>query len=309
MKKEKKTISSEKKILIGITLVSVVILFLAFLTRDIGIIGNAVMISGLLTIGSFLILKYKKYRDIKEMELMFPEFLRNLYDSLSSGMSLQNSIRVASRAKYGKLTQYVKKLSHQVSWGVPIEKALRYFQESVNSNRIRLSVEIIIETYKSGGDVASALNSIADSLSMIEESEKERKSILNQYVIILYAISLIFVGISIAIGKFLFPVVQTSLGTGTEGLTDPCGTCVGISCDICSFYRTISSAIFFIDEYSPKAYYVALFFFMVILQSIFAGLVAGQISEGSVSAGIKHSIIMVCLVFAAFSIVVRIGLL
>jgi flagellar protein FlaJ len=39
-------------------------------------------------------------------------------------------------------------------------------------------------------------------------------------------------------------------------------------------------------------YYNGLFVVMVAVQGIFSGLVAGQLGEGSVIAGVKHSMIM-----------------
>jgi len=41
-----------------------------------------------------------------------------------------------------------------------------------------------------------------------------------------------------------------------------------------------------------RCYYNGLFLLMTVIQGIFAGLVAGQIGEGSVIAGFKHSVIM-----------------
>jgi len=50
-------------------------------------------------------------------------------------------------------------------------------------------------------------------------------------------------------------------------------------------------------------YYNALFILMAVIQGILTGLVAGQIGEGSVIAGVKHSIIMTSAGFSALLIV------
>ena len=54
-------------------------------------------------------------------------------------------------------------------------------------------------------------------------------------------------------------------------------------------------------------YYNALFVLMAVVQGIFSGLVAGQIGEGSVSAGVKHSIIMTIAGFGTLFILLKIG--
>jgi flagellar protein FlaJ len=58
---------------------------------------------------------------------------------------------------------------------------------------------------------------------------------------------------------------------------------------------------------AATCYYRALFLLMAIVQGIFSGLVAGQIGEGSVTAGIKHSLIMTFSGFAIFMLLLQIG--
>jgi len=48
------------------------------------------------------------------------------------------------------------------------------------------------------------------------------------------------------------------------------------------------------------AYYKALLFTMLMIQGVLTALVAGQIKEGSPSAGIKHAIVMLPIAFIAY---------
>jgi hypothetical protein len=48
---------------------------------------------------------------------------------------------------------------------------------------------------------------------------------------------------------------------------------------------------------------------MALIQSILSGIIAGQISEGSVKAGIKHSIILAGVTVGAFMIMIQLGFL
>ena len=140
-------------------------------------------------------------------------------------------------------------------------------------------------------------------------------------MILLYAISIIFVGIVAAINNFMIPVfevtsTQASIGTGQVniGVSNPCINVVGLSTIICENIFTPIASVFLENPLedgilSLKAYYIALFFAMSLIQSVFSGLIAGVISEGSMRAGLKRSVIMAILVFGAFSIMVRIGFL
>jgi multisubunit Na+/H+ antiporter MnhC subunit len=54
---------------------------------------------------------------------------------------------------------------------------------------------------------------------------------------------------------------------------------------------------------------VSIFFLLSLIQAIFAGFVAGQVAEGSIRAGIKHSLILTAIVVGAYLLLFRIGLI
>lgn len=239
------------------------------------------------------------------MEERFPSFLRDLTGYLRSGLPFHQTILMSSKFDYGKLSKEIKKMSNQISWGMSVDKALEQFSNRVKSSkRLNMTLKIIRESFLSGGDVVSTLESVADSTTTLEESEKEKKSLLNQYVVLMYAISFMFLGIVVAINQFMVPIFQSSaLAASPElGLTNPCEA-FGHDIFPCNILEAPAKYMFSMDVSNISAYYVSLFFFMSVIVSISSGLVAGQISENSISAGIKHSIIMATIVVGAFYII------
>lgn len=306
-------LSREMRILLITLGVALPLILISILVGDPGILGNLTILAVFIVVGPQILLRYEKYRALKEMEERFPSFLRDLIESIRSGMPFHKAIISAGQLDYGKLSTEIRKMSNQITWGMPLEKALNQFSERVkDSKRLYTTVKIVRESHLSGGDVVSMLESVADSSTILEDAEKEKKSTLNQYVILMYAISLIFVAIVVAINNLLIPIFQTT-GTGAVGevigLTNPCNTCSDITCNICSMFEATSENLFSSDPTSIGSYYASLFFFMAIIQSIFSGLIAGQISENSIQAGFKHSLILVGLTVGAFLILIKIGLL
>ncbi|MBU5537044.1 MAG: type II secretion system F family protein [Candidatus Aenigmatarchaeota archaeon] len=304
---KKLTIRQISFITIGI---SAVLIITGIITSDAGIIGNSIILSTFIIAAPILYIRYKRLREFKEMEEKFPNFLRDLVESIRAGLPLHKAIIAASKINYGTLSKEVNKMANQLSWRMPIDKVLSQFAHRVkNSKRMASGIQVILQSYLSGGDVISTIDSVADSQLTLIEVEKEKSSALSQYVVVMYAISLIFIGIVVAVNKLMIPIFGLSQ-QGTEfGLLNPCDTCVGLECSVCSLFETTSGNIFGLDPKSIGAYYTALFFFMSITQSIFSGLVAGQISEGSAIAGARHSLILASITFGIFSILVRLGLL
>ena len=219
-----------------------------------------------------------------------------------------------SHADYGALSPHVKKMAHQLSWNVNIIKVLEQAKERLERSETLARVfRILIETYNSGGSIDDTLDSLSSTMMTIQDTEKERKSTLNQYVIAMYVISIVFIGIIIGINWLMVPLFQ-SMATPVGGvspvggiITNPCNTCVDATnpaCAPCGIYSGICS-LFGTDTTSISCYYLALFFSISIIQALMGGLVAGQIGEGSVKAGFKHSLILFSVTVATFLILVK----
>jgi len=299
---------------LGISIaVSVFFIVLGILSTDSGVVAMSIFLSIFFIAIPQFFLAYERFRTLKEMETKFPLFLRDMVESLRSGMPFHQSVIISSKVDYGKLSKEVKKMANQISWGLPFDKVIKQFAERVKgSRRLNIALKTIRESYIAGGDVVSALESVADTAVLLDESEKERKSLLHQYVVLMYGINFLFLGIIVAINRLMVPIFEVATQPGAEEaipLTNPCNECLGFSCSVCDTF-TLSCNMFGIKEIEKvTCYYSSLFFFMSMIVSICTGLIAGQISEGSVVAGLKHSLIMSGTTFGAFFLLVRLGLM
>ncbi len=306
--------SQQVKVLILTLFVALILVVIGFLSGDVGALGNSIILATFIVATPQLFFTYEKYRDIKNMEARFPTFLRDMIEQLRSGVPLHKAIISTSNLDYGPLSKEIKKISHQLSWGMPLDKAMTKFADRMKpSKRLYSSVRIINESYKSGGDVVSMLESVADNATLLGDAENERKSMLNEYVLLMYAVSLIFIVIVVAINKLLIPIFSTPVSGGSVGsalgISNPCANSVGFTSLICGSFGFVAQYVFSLSPTSIAAYYVSLFFLMAMIQSGFSGLVAGQISENSIKAGIRHSLILLGITFGAFTILLRLGLL
>ncbi|MCD6226200.1 MAG: type II secretion system F family protein [Candidatus Aenigmarchaeota archaeon] len=308
--------TKERKILLITSVISVILIMIGIISGDSGVLGSAIFISVFLVATPQLILNYIAFKEIREMEYVFPHFLRDLVEITRAGVPLHKGIIFTSKTNYGPLSKEIKKMANQLTWHVNIITVLEQFRKRMKrSKTLTKVIRVMIETYKSGGSVDNTLNSLSTTLATIQDTQKERKAMLNQYVIAMYAICFIFIGIIVAINRLMVPIFQ-SMGTQTGGIgsgplanvvSNPCSVCIGrggLGCGPCSIYSGICS-IFGSETTSIACYYLALFFSMAVIQAITGGLVAGQIGEGSVRAGFKHSLIMLTVVIGAFFILVR----
>lgn len=312
------SISNRLKILfmtIGISLGIIIVGFLVSGKEEFtGVFANLIILSTFIMAVPQFLISYQEYRAIKEMEAKFPTFLRDIIESLSAGLPLHKAILNVSKLDYGKFSVELRKAANQITWGIPVNRVLNQFADRVKrSKRMFTSLKLINESYTSGGDVISILNTVADNSNLLEDAEKERQSLLSQYVLLMYAISIMFIVIVVAISKLIMPIFSQTAGSEEAsemiGLGNPCDNCMGFECVPCSLYEGTSYYLFSIDPDNISAYYVSLFFYMSVMQAIFSGLVAGQIGDNSVTAGVKHSLIMVSITIGTFYFLIYFNIL
>lgn len=279
------------------------------LSGDRGVLANGLIISTLCVVIVYFFYQYQRYKDIKEMERVFPNFLRDLAEAINSGMPLYKAIQQTSKIGYGRLSLELKKMSNQISWGISVDKVLDQFAERVkDSKRLSMAIKIVKESYISGGDVVSVIDSVSNNLITLQDAEKEKKSILHQHMLIIYAITIIFIVIILFINRLLMPIFSSPAFGAQAGLTNPCDTCIAGACTICDLFDITSTTMFGVER-GIASYYISLFFYMAFIQALFAGLVAGEISENSIIAGLKHSLILSMIVIISFMFLSRLGLL
>jgi len=305
----------ERKIKLIVLTFSLTLTLLGYFSGDIGVFANLLIISTFATLATFTFFEYKHYREWKEKEEKLPLFLHDLTEILASGVPLHKAIKIVSKNDYGSLNEEVRFLANQVSWNVPVTKALdRISKKMVKSKKISTAFKILKESYTSGGNTIAVLTSLSESLEMLQQVEKERKSVMSQYTLMIYAISFIFLGVVVMINKLLLPIFANPHLAGTSaagmgvGIIDPCSVCSGAACSVCDSLAFLAYNFLGLEKGRPY-YYVSIFFLLSLIQATFSGVVAGQVAEGSVRAGIKHCIILMAVIVASYLLLFRIGLI
>lgn len=205
----------------------------------------------------------------REKEERFLEFTRDLVESVKSGTPVSKSILNLKGRDYGSLTEHIDKLANQVSIGITLTKALNTFARDTKSEVIARAVGLISEAERAGGKIDTIVESVSNSVNQIESLRKERKSSISNLVVQGYIIFLVFIVIMLVLQFKILPM--------TEGLAD---------------VQDLNVAK--IQSIDAESFATPLLI-MIIVQSLFAGLVIGKIAEGTIKAGIKHSFILVAL--------------
>ncbi|MBI4018070.1 MAG: type II secretion system F family protein [Candidatus Aenigmarchaeota archaeon] len=277
---------------------------------------NLTFIGALIMTIPYSLYRFFEFKRIRAYEKEFPNFLRDLAESQRAGLTIIQAVKSAAKSDYGPLTLEIRKVNNQISWNVPLEKVLNDWSKRMKKSRIIVrSIMIIQEANKSGGSIESTMESLAGNIETIKEVQEEKSSLLNQQVIMMYAIFFIFLGITIALLKFLIPLLQPQGSQSIAGIfqdfnPNPCAPCFSSAapeCFGCGLFMGVSASLNFGAPQAAESYYRSLFLVMIMIQGFFSGLIAGQIVSDSVSAGIKHSLIMTLSGFFIFILLIKAG--
>ncbi|MBT6402530.1 type II secretion system F family protein [Candidatus Woesearchaeota archaeon] len=252
-------------IMVGIVIIALDVVFLLKTRLFFPVLILSLLFSSL----HFWIDFFSELKRQKIIEIMFLNFTRSLVESVKSGVSIPRSIQNVSKKNYEALNPYVKKLSHQIEWGIPTSKALQTFAEDTGNKVIKRSISLMVEAERSGGDITDILSSVVGSVVSVKKMKEERKAMVHSQVMQGYIIYYVFIGIMLALDLWLFP----QLGQASAASAGSVG---GISLGGAGSF-----------DLGP------VFFTLIMVQGFFAGIMIGKFSEGTLKTGLLHSLIMI----------------
>jgi flagellar protein FlaJ len=211
--------------------------------------------------------KVSSYR--ASMEQGINSFLRDLTEVRKTGLSPEKCIESLSNRDYGVFSKELRKISSEISWGVPVRKVIMDFVKRTKSWMAQLIMFLLVETIDVGGGTIAMIESLARFNNLTQEVEKEKKMATRPYVMMPYFAAILLVATTIMMLNFATATREVAGGSQTADMT-------GIK---------------------------MIFTTSVIFHSYLIGIVAGKISEESVAAGFKHGAILVIIAALAAKLV------
>jgi len=268
-------------IMTGVLVSLFMILFLLSLLNIVGF-GSPVdfLVFAILSgTGIYGMYEWLHFRRIYKIDSVFPDFVRDLAASRRAGMTFTNAILFTSKGNYGLLTNEIKKIAQQISWGSSIEDALTNFAKRINTKSVNRTISLIIEASRSGGNVAEVLDVAANDSRELKLMEAERKVNMASYVIVIYVAMFVFMAIIAMLAGVFIPTIT---GEEAQGLSTTIGGTGLIS----------------------QAAIVQVFYFATLVQSMGTGMVAGIFEDGNLQSSVKHVFILVFISWLMFKFIV-----
>ena len=262
------------------------ILGTAYLIRDYGLevlftstgIDNLAVFAILIVSTPLAILDFRESWRRRHIEEALPNFYRDLAGMNDSGMTLPNAVHLVAQSDYSTLTPYVRKLDNEMSWNTTFIDAIQRFRARLATPLTDRSIDLIAKASKAGGDVSEVLRAAAKDSYEYINLQTERRNNMLIYVVIVFISFLVFVFVVYILVTTFLSVMATA---GSASGASSAGAQFGGSIDLPLYTRIFTHA--------------------ALIQGFFSGLVAGQMGEGRVVAGLKYSIVMLLIAWIMFT--------
>ncbi len=244
-----------------------------------------VVLGMLSLIAPYGFIKASKLRRIGKIEQRLPDFLRDVAEPGRFGMTRPEGNVVASKGRYGLLTEEIKKMASQLEWGVPVATALQLFEERVPTPLVRRVVSIITRANEAGGNVADVLTMVARDIREVQLGQEARRISMLTYVTVIYIAFFVFlVTIYIMAAVFLPQMITAGQQIASSGSLANSGA--------------ISLAFALV----PSLFLA--FLVAVIVHAVGDGIMAGVLQSGQIADGLQHATIMLAVGWAIMRFVV-----
>ena len=187
-------------------------------------------------------------------------FLRDLTEIRKTGLSPEKCIESLSKRNYGEFSKNLQQIASELSWGIPLRQVFTDFMKQTKSWMSQIIMFLLVETIDVGGGTISTIEALARFSHMTQDVEKEKRASTRPYIIVPYFAALLLMSTTL----MMLVLVSKTVGMAATG---------GQTTDLSSI--------------------TVLFIVSVIFHVYMIGLVAGKIAEESISAGFKHSALLV----------------
>ena len=229
---------------------------------------TAVAITLFITVAPAAVVHVKISKKQESMEKGVASFLRDLTEIRKTGLSPEKCIESLSDRDYGEFSRELRKISSEISWGLPVRKVIMDFVKRTRSWITQIVMFLLVETIDVGGGTISMIESLTRFNTLTQEVEKQKKMAVRPYVMIPYFSAILLVATTVMTLSFTSVTLEATQSQGRD-----------------------------------TSQMTLLFTASTIMHSYLIGIVAGKISEESVAAGFKHSAVLVILAIAAAKIV------
>ncbi len=246
----------------------------------INVVDDHIIIALLIVLIPYAIFYEIWSRKVLGIQALMPDFLERMAGINQVGLTIAQAITIMVNTNLGLLSYEIRRIKRDMEWGANFTEALIRFEERISTPSIARTVALITKASEMSGQIGVVLSIASSDAKMTEVLKKERMAEMFIYTAIVYLSFFVFLFVVGVLATQFLPVLAgiTTSGLPTSGALSGIGSI-------------------------PTVTINRLLYHACLVEAIFSGLVAGQMGESSLAAGVKHSCILLVIALVTFNFI------
>jgi flagellar protein FlaJ len=240
---------------------------------------TVVAILALIVIPAWAYHSDQKWRD--DIDDNIPSLLREISDAQKTGLPLPRAITSASKHNYGALTPELEKMAAKISWGIPFSKTLRTLTENTDTPLMRRTSLLILEAERSGGAIEDVFESAHQHVSEVLGLKRERLGAMKPFTWIIFVSYIVFALVMIILLTSFFQTLAINM---VEAVSEGQEQTAALPFNVAGLQL--------------------IFFHLMVIEAVFAGLIAGKMGQGNANLGLRYSCFLLVICYLIFKILI-----
>ncbi len=146
-------------------------------------ITNNIIAIGLLIIVTIpAVVEYSNYRWIRQIESSIPRVLRDIAESIHSGLTLPKAVEQATAKGYGPLSEELERAMALFVLGSNWENSIMSITKKVKNASVARFATILVEANQAGGKITEVLDMSVELFSNIDQYREEQLNNMKPYI-------------------------------------------------------------------------------------------------------------------------------
>jgi flagellar protein FlaJ len=244
-----------------------------------GVVDDHIVLAVLIILVPYAIFYEIWSRKVLGIQSLVPDFLERLSGINQVGLTIAQAIAIMVNTNLGLLSYEIRRIKRDMDWGANFTEALVRFEQRVSTPAIARTVTLITKASEMSGQISEVLSIASSDAKMSEALKKERLTEMFIYTAIVYLSFFVFLFVVAVLTMQFLPILAD---IDTQGLS---------SAGSIGSFGSI-----------PLATFARILYHACLMQALFSGLIAGQMGESSVAAGVKHSCILLIIALVTFNV-------
>ena len=212
----------------------------------------------------------------RHVEAVLPDALQLMSSNIRAGLTTDKALILAARPEFGALEEEIRRVGKETMAGRNLIDALSRMTLHIRSTNLERTIELMVHSLKSGGQLADLLDQTADDLRDQQIVQKEISASVLMYVLFIFIAIALGAPVLFAMSSFLVKLLTTNMAMIAKEMPSDFDGMGGAPISVGTIKEGFSD---FIRMYS----YISLF-----VSCLFGSMVMGLILKGEEKEGIKY---------------------